>query len=55
VGESFLTHLDPQDQYDLTVDTFNDTLENCADKIIELMDYPEKCTTFKVLWPQRSK
>jgi chloramphenicol 3-O phosphotransferase len=55
LGESFLTHLDPQDKYDLTIDTFNDTLENCADKIIELMDCPEKCTMFKVLWPQRSK
>jgi chloramphenicol 3-O phosphotransferase len=55
LGESSLAHLDPQDKYDLTVDTFNDTLEKCADRIIELMDCPETCTTFKALWLQRSK
>jgi chloramphenicol 3-O phosphotransferase len=54
-SESFLTHLDPQDKYDLTVETFNETLEGCADRIIALMENTEKLTTFKTLWLQRRK
>ena len=41
----------PQDIYDLTIDT---TEEECADKIIEMLDYPEKFTAFKTLWEQRT-
>ncbi|NLB79190.1 MAG: AAA family ATPase [Clostridiaceae bacterium] len=54
-GESLLPKLDPQDTYDITVDTFKETIEECADKIIELMNYPEQFTAFKTLWSQRSK
>ena len=54
-GESLLQKLDPQDTYDLTVDTFNETLEECADRIIELSNYPEKFTAFKILWSQLYK
>jgi hypothetical protein len=48
-GESQLALLDPQDTYDITVDT---SREDCADKIIELLDYPEKFTAFKTLREQ---
>jgi len=41
--------------YDLTVDTHINTIEECADKIIVLLDYPEKFTAFKTLWSQRAE
>ena len=43
------------DTYDITVDTHNNSTEECADKIIEMLDYPEKFTAFKTLWSQRPK
>jgi len=48
-----LSELIPKDAdiYDITVDT---TKEDCVDKIIRLLDYPEKCTAFKTLWSQRT-
>lgn len=49
-GESQLAELNPQDTYDITVDTHNNTNEECADKIIELLNHPEKFTAFKTLW-----
>jgi chloramphenicol 3-O phosphotransferase len=52
-GESQLAELNPQNTYDTAVDTFNETIEECADKIIELLNYPEKFTAFKTLWSQR--
>jgi chloramphenicol 3-O phosphotransferase len=54
-GESLLSKLDPQDTYDIIVDTFNETIEECADRIIEFMEYTEEHTAFKTLWLQRSK
>jgi len=52
-GESQLPQLNPQDTYDITVDTFNETKEECADKIMGLLNFPEKHTAFKHLWLQR--
>lgn len=52
-GESLLSKLDPQNTYDISVDTYNNTLDECADKIIELMDDISKQTSFKTLWLQR--
>ncbi|MCL1859615.1 MAG: chloramphenicol phosphotransferase CPT family protein [Oscillospiraceae bacterium] len=50
-GESQLAELNPQDNiYDTTVDTFETSTEECAGKIIELLDCPEKFTAFKILW-----
>lgn len=47
-----LSNLLPKDNiYDLTIDTAK---EDCVDKIIELLDYPEKFTAFKTLWSQRN-
>jgi chloramphenicol 3-O phosphotransferase len=54
-GESLLPILDPQDTYDMAVDTFQDTAEDCADKIIAFSQFTEKHTAFRTLWTQRSK
>ena len=47
-------HMNPNDIYDLTVDTFNNTINECVDRIIELLNYPEKFTAFKTLWSKRN-
>ena len=49
-----LSELIPKDAdiYDLTVDT---TKEDSIDKIIRLLDYPDKFTAFKILYAQRTK
>jgi len=48
-GEGQLAELNPQDTYDITVDTSKD---ECVDMIIEALNYPEKFTAFKSLWQQ---
>ena len=53
LAESQLDDMFPQDKYDITVNTFTNTPEECADKIIELLNYPEKFTAFKTIWLQR--
>jgi chloramphenicol 3-O-phosphotransferase len=52
-SERLLTEINPYDIYDLTVDTFQNTKEECADKIIKFLEEPEKHTAFKTLWSQR--
>ena len=49
LAESQFAEMFTQDKYDITVNTFTNTAEECADKIIELLDYPEKFTAFKAL------
>ena len=49
-GESQLAQLNPQDTYDITVDTHNNSTEECADKIIEALADPSNFTAFKILW-----
>ena len=49
-GEEQLATLYPQDTYDITVDTFRESKEDCADRIIALLDSPEEHTAFKLLW-----
>ena len=49
LAESQLKDMFPQDKYDITVDTFNNTPEECADKIIELLNCPDKFISFKKL------
>ena len=51
-GESQLAGLSPQDTYDITVDTFADSTEVCADKIIEMLGNSEKFTAFGILWEE---
>jgi chloramphenicol 3-O phosphotransferase len=52
-AEEQLSTLYPQNTYDLTVDTFHNSTEECADKIMALIDYPEKFTAFKTLWAKK--
>ena len=54
-GESQIARLDPQNTYDIVVDNFTNTKEECADKIIELLGYPEKFLAFKMLWELHCK
>lgn len=42
----------PKASYDITVDTHNSTVEECADKILELLELPEKLTAFQTLWDE---
>ncbi|MHC1694433.1 MAG: AAA family ATPase [Eubacteriales bacterium] len=51
-GESQLVDLVPIDTYDITVDTYNSSTEDCADMIIKLLNCPENFTAFKDLWEQ---
>ena len=56
LAEHLLERLYPQSSpYDITIDTLNNSTEECADKIIEILNYPEKWTAFETLWEQRSK
>jgi len=51
-----LSYLCPQDNtYDVIVDTHAATTEECADKIIEILDNSENFSAFKSLWMQRTK
>ena len=54
-AEGQLSYLTPENTYDITVDTFANPTEECADKIIEILNYPEKFTAFKTLWEQLTK
>lgn len=49
-GESQLSELNPQDTYDITVDTYNNSKDECVDKIIELLYKPEQFRALKTLW-----
>ena len=52
MGESQLKWIASQEIYDITVDTYNNKIEECADKIIEILNYPEKCKAFGTLRSQ---
>jgi len=52
-GESLLAKLDPPNTYDIIIDTYNSTKEECADEIIRLANSPERFMAFKTLWQQR--
>ena len=55
-GESQLERLYPQDSpYDITVDTFKNSTEECAEQIVKLINEPEKWTAFETLCLQRNK
>ena len=53
LAESQLDSMFPQDKYDITVDTFNNSIEECADKIIDFLNCPDKFSAFKTLPSQR--
>ena len=54
-GENLLLKLEPQNIYDLVIDTYTNPKEECADIIIELMNDMEKHVAFKTLWMQRTE
>ena len=51
MGESQFAILTPQDTYDITVDTYKDSKEDCADRVIEALNCPDRFSAFKILWP----
>jgi len=42
LGESQLAGLSPQEVYDITVDTYSSTTEECADRIIAVLNHKNK-------------
>lgn len=51
-GEQRLKYVDTSIVYDLTVDTFHHSKEECADIIIGLLDNPDNFTAFNTIWAQ---
>ena len=54
LGESQLASMSSPDEYDIIVDTYANSTEECADKIIEILDCPEKFKAFNNFWLQRT-
>jgi chloramphenicol 3-O-phosphotransferase len=52
-AEGQLGILYPQTTYDITVDTFHDPIDVCADKVIALLDDPANHKAFHTLWSVR--
>lgn len=48
-AEGQLALLEPQETYDLTVDTSENATEQCADEIIEFLKRPESFQAFRIL------
>ena len=55
LSESQIASMASQDEYDITVDTYANSSEECADNIIKLLDYPEKFTAFNNFLLQRTE
>ncbi|MCL2003175.1 MAG: AAA family ATPase [Oscillospiraceae bacterium] len=53
-AEGQLVQLVPKDTYDLIVDTYNSTLDECVDEIITTLGCPDRFMAFKVLWAQQT-
>ena len=53
LSESQLVDLEPQDTYDVVVDTYNNTQTGCVNKIIMALDSFEGITAFNKLWLQQ--
>ena len=55
LAEKLLSVLVPQDnQYDIVIDTYQDSIDECTNKIIDVLKYPEKFTAFRTLWSEYS-
>jgi len=50
MGESQLIWIASEDTYDIIVDTYKSSTEECADKIIEMLNYSDEFNAFKNLW-----
>jgi len=56
LAEAIIPILNPRDNtYDMVVDTYKNSKEECADMIIDMLNCPEKFSAFKTLWSQRAK
>jgi len=56
LAERLLERLYPKNHpYDVIADTFNNSTDECAGKIIKMLKCPEKWSAFKTLWSQRNK
>jgi len=53
LSESQLADLEPQDIYDIVIDTYKNTQVECVNKIIEALKSIEATTAFKKLWSQQ--
>jgi len=51
-AEYQLPRINPQDTYDITVDTFTESIESCAERVIEILAHTEKHVAFKTLWEE---
>lgn len=51
-AETMLSMLAPKNIYDIEVDTYTFSVEECADKIIGMLNSPDKLTSLKMLWSQ---
>jgi chloramphenicol 3-O phosphotransferase len=54
-GEKHLALLEPRENYDITIDTYSETAEENAKKIIALSKDMSKLTSFKTLWLSRDR
>ena len=48
-----LSILVPQDTYDITIDTHNESKDACIERIVAAFKYPDQLTAFKTLWSQQ--
>jgi len=55
LAEFLINQIIPKDTYDITLDTLNNSTDECVDQIIMLLDYPDKLTAFASLWSQHAK
>jgi chloramphenicol 3-O phosphotransferase len=45
----------PEDIYDITVDTHNETIDAIVEKIIAFQEHPDKFNALNILWAQRTQ
>jgi len=50
MAENLLSIIDPTDIYDIKVDTYKYSLEECADKIIDKLNRTANLSAFKIIW-----
>lgn len=55
LGERQLAWIAPQGTYDIILDTYNLSSEECANKIMEIFNHPERLKAFTNLYSQHSK
>ena|GEM_PF-425431 len=51
-AEYQLSRINPKDTYDITVDTMNESIESCVERIITILERTEKHTAFQRIWEE---